>query len=125
MPMTGGHMAQKDVIQMSRKELQRFHIIQKVLEGVIAQKEASQMLSVSDRQVRRIVQRVRKEGEQGVVHRARSRHSNRKTLQTIRERIISLYRKHYRDFGPTLASEKLLERDHIRIHDETLRLVLI
>ena len=76
MPVTGGHMAQKDVIQMSRKELQRFHIIQKVLEGVITQKEASQILSISDRQVRRFVQRVRNEGEQGVVHRARSRPSN-------------------------------------------------
>jgi len=125
MPMTGGHMAQKDVIQMSRKELQRFHIIKKVLEEVITQKEASQILSLSDRQVRRIVQRIRSEGERGVIHRARGKPSNRKTAQAIREKIVSLYRKHYRDFGPTLASEKLLERNHIRIHDETLRLMLI
>jgi hypothetical protein len=71
MPMTGGHMAQKDVIQMSRKELQRFHVIKKVLEGFITQKEASQILSVSDRQVRRITQRVRNIGERGIIHRAR------------------------------------------------------
>jgi transposase len=125
MPMTGGHMAQKDVIQMSRKELQRIHLIKKVLEGVITQKEASQLLSVSDRQIRRIVRRVRSEGEKGVIHRSRGKQSNRRTDQVIRDKIISLYRRHYKDFGPTLASEKLIERDHIRIHDETLRLMLM
>jgi hypothetical protein len=125
MPMTGGHMAQKDMIMMNRKELQRLHIIRKALEGVITQKEASQMLSLSDRQIRRIVQRIRSEGEQGVVHRARGKPSNRKTARIVREKIISLYKEHYSDFGPTLASEKLLQRDHIRIHEETLRLMLI
>jgi hypothetical protein len=51
--------------------------------------------------------------------------SNRKTTETIREKIISLHIKHYRNFGPTLAPEKLLERDRIRINDETLWLMLI
>jgi hypothetical protein len=35
--------------------------------------------------------------------------------------VIKLYTRKYPDFGPTLASEKLLERDGIRISDETLR----
>jgi transposase-like protein len=35
--------------------------------------------------------------------------------------VIQLYREQYADFGPTLASEKLLERDGIRVSDETLR----
>lgn len=118
-------MAQEGMIMMSRNELQRFHVIQKVLEGVVAQNEASQILCLSDRQIRRIVQRVKAEGEQGVIHRSRGKPSHRKTLQPLREKIISLYRLHYRDFGPTLASEKLFERDHICIHDETLRLMLI
>jgi transposase len=125
LPVMGGHMAQGDMIMMSRNELQRLHVIKKVLEGVVTQNEASQILLLSDRQVRRIVQRIKGEGEQGVIHRSRGKPSNRKTLQIVREKIITLYRKHYKDFGPTLASEKLLERDHIRIHDETLRLMLI
>jgi hypothetical protein len=39
--------------------------------------------------------------------------------------VIRLYRAQYKDFGPTLASEKLLERDRIEISDETLRRWLI
>ncbi|MFH1691160.1 MAG: ISNCY family transposase [Candidatus Omnitrophota bacterium] len=34
-------------------------------------------------------------------------------------------REKYKDFGPTLASEKLFERDKIKINDETLRLWFI
>ncbi len=45
MPLRGGHMAQKDMVQVGGEELRRFHIIRKVLEGVITQKEASQILS--------------------------------------------------------------------------------
>jgi hypothetical protein len=37
---------------------------------------------------------------------------------------LNLYRKHYGGFGPTLAAEKLLERDKVKINDETLRLWL-
>jgi hypothetical protein len=39
----------------------------------------------------------------------------------VRERVIRVYRKRYKGFGPTLASEKLLEREGIEVSDETLR----
>lgn len=35
--------------------------------------------------------------------------------------MIGLYEKQHRDFGPTLAVEKLLERDGITLSDEILR----
>jgi hypothetical protein len=38
--------------------------------------------------------------------------------------VLSLFAKHYPDYGPTLASEKLQERHRIEIHPETLRLWL-
>jgi len=39
----------------------------------------------------------------------------------VREKVLLLYKTTYADFGPTLATEKLLERDGIKISDETLR----
>ncbi len=38
--------------------------------------------------------------------------------------MLSLFEKHYADYGPTLASEKLQERHRIAVHPETLRLWL-
>jgi len=35
--------------------------------------------------------------------------------------MLQLYEKRYRDFGPTLAAEKLTERHGLTLSDETLR----
>jgi len=106
-------------------ELKRLHVIQKVLEGIIKQVEAAEILSLSGRQVRRIVKRIRSKGSRGVIHRSRGRPSKRRISHKIKERVIDLYRTQYKGFGPTLASEKLLERNGIRINDETLRMWLM
>jgi hypothetical protein len=118
-------MAGQDIIMASQRELKRLHIIQKVLEGGITQRDASEVLRISDRQIRRLVKRVKIEGEKGVIHRSRGRASNRRISQKFKEKVLKLYRAQYQGFGPTLASEKLEERDSIAINDETLRVWLI
>jgi transposase len=118
-------MAGKDIIMASQRELKRLHIVQKVLEGTLKQTEAAEMLSLSIRQTGRIVIRVIEEGAQGVVHRSRGVESNRKLPQEIKDQVLALYQQNYEGFGPTLAQEKLLERDGICISDETLRCWLI
>lgn len=114
-------MAEEDMIMVGQRELRRLHVIQKVLERVIKQVEASEILSLSCRQIRRIVKRIKIEGDKGVIHKSRGRPSNRRIPDRIKDKVISLYQTKYKGFGPTLASEKLLERDGMRINDETLR----
>jgi hypothetical protein len=116
-----GMMAGEDIIMIRQGELKRLHVIQKVLERVIKQVEAAEILSLSGRQIRRIVKRIRCEGDRGIVHQSRGRPSNRRTPDKVKNKVIRLYRAQYKDFGPTLASEKLSERDGIGISDETLR----
>lgn len=118
-------MAGKDIIMASQGELRRLHVIQKVLEGGLKQVEAAEILSLSCRHIRRVVKRVRGEGERGIVHRLRGRPSNRKIPDQVKDKVIKLYRTTYKGFGPALASEKLLERDGVRLSDETLRSWLI
>ncbi len=114
-------MTGKDIIMVGQRELKRLHVIQKVLERVIKQVEAAEMLSLGSRQIRRIIKRIRIEGDKGVIHRSRGKPSNRRIPGKIREKVIKLYQSQYADFGPTLASEKLLERNGIGINAETLR----
>jgi hypothetical protein len=118
-------MAREDMIMMSGKEAQRLHIIQKAAERMIGQAEAAGILFLSVRQIRRIVRRIRAEGPGGIIHRSRGKPSNRRTDQAVQDAVIGLYRTRYKDFGPTLASEKLIEREGITVNDETLRLWLI
>lgn len=118
-------MAGKDIIMLSQRELKRLHLIRKALEGTLKQVEAADILLLSDRQIRRIIKRVRLEGDGGITHKSRGRPSNRRLPKKIKEKAIKLYRERYKGFGPTLASEKLFEIDRIKINDETLRNWLI
>ena len=115
----------KDVIMISSEELRRLGIIKKVLAKEMNQQEASELIGVSDRQVRRIVRRVREEGERGVIHGLRGVAGSHRVEEEQKKKIMGLYRREYEGFGPLLASEKLLERDKIKVCDETLRLWLI
>src|SRR3974390_582699 len=114
-------MAGEDIIMATPEELRRLHVIQRVLGGGLKKVEVAGQLSLSFRHIRRVVKRVRGEGERGIVHRLRGRPSNRKIPDQLKDKVIKLYRKIYKGFGPTLASEKLLERDGVRLSDETLR----
>ena len=118
-------MVGRDIIIMSIKEVKRLKTFQSAIDGHITQKAAAAMLGLSERQVRRTVKDMREVGDRGVIHALRGRPSNRKIASETREQVLSLYQSRYPDFGPTLATEKLMECDGIKISDETLRRWLI
>jgi hypothetical protein len=120
-----GIVAGEDIIMASQRELRRLHLIRKVLEKEVTQAEAGEILWLSVRQIGRIVERVRREGNGGVVHRLRGKRSNRCLGEEIQRKVVGLYQRKYEGFGPTLAAEKMEERDGIRVGDETLRLWLL
>ena len=114
-------MVREDIIGMSLRDLRRLKVVREALDRRITQKTASSMLDLSERHLRRLVKSVREFGDGGIVHRGRGRPSNRMFPERVKSRVLKLYRKKYRDFGPTLAAEKLLELDGIRVSRETLR----
>ncbi len=118
-------MAGKDIIEMSQGELSRRHVIRKAIEGLLKQKEAGELLSLSDRQIRRLIKKVRGEGDVGIIHKSSGKPSNRSLPKKIRGKAIKAYRERLKGFGPTLASEKLFELEGIEVNDETLRRWLI
>ena len=114
-------MVGEDTVTMSAKELRRVHVIRQVREKRITQREAGTLLRLTDRQIRRLLQRVQEEGAQGLVHRGRGKPSNRRIAEPVKAKMLRLYETRYGDFGPTLAAEKLAERHGLSVSDETLR----
>lgn len=114
-------MVGEDTVTMSGKELRRVHVIRQVLAKQLTQEQAGALLGVTARHVRRLLQRVRAEGDRGLVHRGRGRPSNRRVAAPIKATLLRLYATQYGDFGPTLAAEKLAERHRLGISAETLR----
>lgn len=111
----------REVLTMTRREIKRFQVIEKVIKQELKQVEATEVLSLSSRQLRRLVRRVRAEGEAGVIHGLRGKASTYKTPGRVRENILKICRLRYEGFGPTLACEMLQERNGIKISKETLR----
>jgi len=114
-------MTGKDMIAMSQEDLRRLAVIHKAIDKRVTQVEAASILDLSDRQIRRIITRVAEDGDKGVIHQSRGQPSHNAIDLKIKKRAIDLCRGTYEGFGPTLASEKLFERDKIEISRETLR----
>jgi transposase len=110
---------------MSRKERDALVVIRRVSGRGLSQRQAARLLGKSERQVRRMLRRFEAEGDGGLIHRRRGRPSNRRIEAEVRERAVERLRESYSDFGPTLASEKLAERDGIHLGRETVRKLMI
>ena len=111
----------EDILTMSQKELKRLHIIRKAIDKRIKQREAAEVLGLSQRQIRRLVKRVREESDKGIIHRLRGTESHRAIAEAIKSKALALCRGIYAGFNPTFVSEKLFERNKIKIGRETLR----
>jgi len=114
-------MVREDRVTMSAKELRRVHVIRQVRDKQMTQVKAGELLGVTPRHVRRLLARVTRAGDQGLVHRGRGKPSNRRIAESVKAKVLRLYETRYGDFGPTLAAEKLAERDGIPLSAETLR----
>ena len=109
------------LIAMSERDLQRIEILSKVIVGRMTTVSAAHVLDLSERQVRRLLERIRTGGAASIRHKAIGRPSNNKINDGVRDYAMTLVRERYADFGPTLATEKLTERDGLRVSRETVR----
>ncbi len=107
-------------ISMSQRERERLRVLHQINEGHLTQREAAGRLQLSDRQVRRLLRRVAIQGDGGVIHRLRGRQSNRKISAAVQKHVLAEVRRHYADFGPTLAAEHL-GKAALVVSRETLR----
>src|SRR5689334_8856038 len=100
----------EDPSPLSQRELDILKVLTPVLEGTRTQTEAARLLGITARHVRRLLRRLRDDGDSALRHGLRGRPSNRQADADLRRRILQEYRTHFHDFGPALAREKLAER---------------
>jgi transposase len=107
---------------MSQADRDRLVALKKAKERKITQRQAAEELAISERQVRRLLTRLRSKGDKGVVHELRGRSSNRKLDPELTNRAIAVLGQDvYRGFGPTLASEYLANKHGVKASKETVR----
>src|SRR6476661_2430103 len=109
-------------IAMSQEERDVLEWLKRAKDGTVTQREAAERMGVSDRWVRKLLQRLGKQGDAVVVHGLRGRPSNRKLpAETQRQAVKLLKQPDWHDFGPTFASQQLAKRHGIEASDETVR----
>jgi len=109
---------------MNQGDRDRLKVLHEVEKGHLGQKEAGDQLKLSERWVRKLASRLRKEGT-GDSAPVKGRASKRRITEAVREKAVKLVKREYGDFGPTLAAEYLAEKHGVKISKEALRKLLI
>ena len=115
----------KGDVSMTINDLSRIEVVKKVLEKSLAQSEAASILTVSERQIRRMVRRYKDDGVKGLISKKRGAPSNHRLPGGLKDLAIGLIEDNYGDFGPTLAQEKLKEVHGLKISVSTIRTLMI
>ncbi len=109
---------------MSINELKKLNLVKKANDKLITQAQAADLLSICERQFRRLIQNYRLSGESGLVHQLRGKSSNRKFSDGFKNSIVDIYKKDFIGYKPTFFSEKLASEFDITISKESVRVIL-
>src|SRR6266436_519805 len=74
---------------LSQRERDRLRVLQDVQQGHLTQVAAAQRIKITDRQVRRLLLRLREQGDRAVIHGLRGRPSNRKFAARFEQKILA------------------------------------
>ena len=110
---------------MSHQELSRLSRIEKIKDRQLSQLDAARQLGLSPRQLRRLQRRYETECAAGLQSKHRGKASNNQLCPQLKAEAITLITSRYKDFGPTLAHEKLTERHGLKLSLESLRNLMI
>ncbi len=99
--------------------------MQRLVDKRMSQAEAAEVLDLSIRQLKRLLKAYRWEGAKGLVSKRRGRSSNNRLAEETKQNVLDLLKSKYTGFGPTLAHEKLVELDGLRISDESVRQLMM
>jgi hypothetical protein len=107
---------------MNQEERDWLEWLKRAQDGVVTQRQAAEKMGVSDRWVRKLLVRMKTDGDGVVVHGLRGRTSNRQIDKQTQARAMELLKQaEWHDFGPTFASEQLGKRHGIEVSKETVR----
>src|SRR6478752_2538922 len=108
-------------IAMSQEERDWLDWLKRARDGKMRQKDAAGRMGVTERWVRKLLWRMKTEGDRVVTHGLRGKAWNRKIGGQVRAQAIeALQHPDWHDFAPTFAAEQLAKQFGIRISNETL-----
>jgi transposase len=109
---------------VSQRDLHRMHVIQLTLEGRESVGKGAELLGLSARQVKRLRKKMRERGTQGLVHGNRGQKARNRTAAKTINKVLQLARGRYRGLNDTHLTEKLNEKEGMKLSRQTIRRLL-
>jgi transposase len=116
---------EQTLFPMSHRQLKMLDILERVRRRELSQVKAATLLEVTDRTIRNRIDRLEREGSASLIHGMTGQTSNNRLSETEEQRIADLLKRHYPDFGPTFAAEKLRDLHGIDHDPKTIRRIQI
>ena len=110
---------------MKQRELARLHVLNNVLEYQIPIGQAAEVLGVSERHARRLLNAYRKEGAAALAHGNRGRQPHNAVLDSEAAAVVQLASTVYAGTNHTHLTELLREREGIDLSRPTVRRILV
>lgn len=99
--------------KLNEKEIAKLNEIKRVIAGECTKKEASENLGITVRQIDRLIQKFKTEGEEGFAHKGRNKESKKKIPSSIKKEIGDLYLDEYFDYNFTHFYEQIEKKYNI------------
>lgn len=115
----------KGGIIMSKQEISRLEVIARLRDKSLKQSEAAAILGLSTRQIKRLWSLYLLDGAKGLISKKRGARSNHQLSEVLKKEALSLILSKYADFGPTLAHEKLIEVEGLKLSIGSVRNLMI
>ena len=109
---------------MSQRELQRVKVIENAVAGRFTVAEAARLLSLSERQVKRLKRRCVPGEVDWVKHGNRGKRRPWRIAERVRAKVLRLAEGKYAGFNDSHFTEKLLEAEGMELSRETVRRIL-
>ena len=123
--MLSENVTMKEMVTLTKKEQRRLMVLNGVEMGRITTREASEVLGLSLRHVRRILAAYRREGAAALAHGNRGRKPHNALDDGLQRRVLELAQSTYAGCNTQHFTELLAERDGIAVSRSAVRLILL
>ncbi|MBU1027194.1 MAG: ISNCY family transposase [Candidatus Margulisbacteria bacterium] len=115
----------KQRLIVTMKDMQRYKVLQEVIEKKLKGTEAAEILKLTPVHVSRLKTRLSKEGFEGILRKAVPVPPNKKITEEMIKEIIRVRKDFYYDFNIMHFKDKLEENHNIHLCYESLRQILV
>jgi transposase len=109
---------------VSQRDLTRMHVVRLTLEGRESVQRGAELLGLSARQIKRLRKKMREGGVKGMLHGNRGRRPWNRIAAETAKKVLQLAKNRYKGLNDTHLTEKLNEKEGLKVSRWTVRVVL-